>query len=293
MAAAPKIACEISADRVVAARAADREPYVEVYSVRTLPAGAVRPSLTAGNIADRDAVRGAVANALATVGGRSRDLIAVLPDAAVRVTLLDFETLPERRDDAEALVRFRLKKSLPFDVDRAALSFHVARANGNLRVVAAVAPRAVVQEYESVFSDEGYSPGIVLPSALAALGNIEGEQPTLVIKVDAVTITVAIVEQRQLRLLRVLENPAGADIRADQLAAEIYPSIVFFEDTFQTKVQRVLLAGIVGPGQVTSALEAQAEVRAQELVSGRAVAQGFGESGQRGVLAAVVGALVG
>ena len=37
--------------------------------------------------------------------------------------LLDFDTLPDKREDAEAVVRFRLKKSLPFDVDQSAVSF--------------------------------------------------------------------------------------------------------------------------------------------------------------------------
>ena len=39
-------------------------------------------------------------------------MIAVLPDAAVRVALLDFDSLPGKREEAEGVVRFRLKKSL-------------------------------------------------------------------------------------------------------------------------------------------------------------------------------------
>ncbi len=61
--------------------------------------------------------------ALGSVAARSKDVIAILPDAAVRVVLLDFDTLPASREEAEAVVRFRLKKSLPFDVDKAKISY--------------------------------------------------------------------------------------------------------------------------------------------------------------------------
>ena len=63
----------------------------------------------------------------------------MLPDAAVRVMLLDFEALPAKHDEAEGVIRFRLKKSLPFDVDKAKVSYHVQPSNGGVRVIAAVA----------------------------------------------------------------------------------------------------------------------------------------------------------
>jgi type IV pilus assembly protein PilM len=292
MAHGPKIACEIAADRVVAARAGERGAGIEIYSVRSLPAGAVLPSLAPGNVLDRDALRAAVGNALSSVGGAARDVVALLPDAAVRVNLLDFDKLPDRYEDAEALVRFRLRKSLPFDVERAAVSFDVRRVNGNAHVVAAVAPAAVVEEYESIFADEGYHAGIVMPSALAMLGNLEGERPSMIVKVDATTITVAIVDQRELRLIRVLENAPGANLTGEQLASEVYPSAVFFEDTYHSKVETVFVAGIVPVSVVLPALEAHTGARAKELVSGRNVDPGS-DSAARGSLAAVVGALAG
>ena len=42
----------------------------------------------------------------------------MIPDAAVRVLLLDFDTLPEKTTEAEPIVRFRLRKSVPFDADQ-------------------------------------------------------------------------------------------------------------------------------------------------------------------------------
>ncbi len=288
----PRLACEITADRVIAARASDRGEIVEAYSARTLAAGALSPSLSGANVAQPEALRQAIGSALEAVGGRGRDLIAVLPDAAVRIALLDFDTLPQREQEAAGIIRFRLRKSLPFDVDRAALSYHVRRDGGAVRVIAAVAPRDVVDEYEAAFRDLGYGPGVVLPSMLAALGPVYGDRPTLVIKVESTSISVAIVDKSELRLVRTLENPAGAQLPAAQLAADVYPSVVFYEDTYGAKIEHVLLAGSVSVPVVAPALESQTGVHVQELVTGRYLGTGFGGDIPRTLLAGVVGALV-
>ena len=54
-------------------------------------------------------------------------MIAIVPDAAVRVMLVEFDTLPSDQDEALGVVRFRLKKSLPFDVDKAKVSYHAQK----------------------------------------------------------------------------------------------------------------------------------------------------------------------
>src|SRR5690349_21136123 len=119
----PKLACEIAADRIIAARAADSRQVLELCSTSELGPGCIVPDLTESNLRQRSHVVSALREALGAVGGRSRDITAVVPDAAVRVALLDFETLPDNREEAEGVVRFRLRKSLPFDVDKAKVSY--------------------------------------------------------------------------------------------------------------------------------------------------------------------------
>lgn len=290
----PRLACEILSDRVVAGRAAEKRDYLELYTARPLPGGAVIPSLAAANVSDTVVLRQAVAEALAAVSGHSRDLIAVIPDAATRVFLLDFDTLPERSAEASAVVRFRLRKSLPFDVERAQVSFQARRSNGAVKVVAAVASLAVIEEYEALFRDSGYSPGVVVPSMLAALGPLEAGRPTLVAKVDAGSITVAIVERGELRLLRTLENPHGTAVGGRQLADQVHPSLVFFQDTYGAPIERILLAGTPLLDQVARELEGQAGIKVEPLLTSRYLGTSLsGDLEPKSALAGVVGALVG
>src|SRR5438552_2625705 len=235
----PKLACEIAADRVLAGRLSENGHTVEVCATEELASGSVVPDLLEANLRQKEAVYQAVREALESVGGRSRDVVAVLPDAAVRVVLLDFDTLPDNRDEAESVVRFRLKKSLPFDTDKAKVSYHAQPSRTGVRVIAAVALSSVVEDYEAVFREAGYNPGVVMPSMLAALGAADAGRPTLVIKVDARTTSIAILDQQQLLLFRTLENTRGTNITGEQLAEEVYPSVVFFQDTYHLNIGQI------------------------------------------------------
>lgn len=287
----PLLACEITPERVIAARAAQAGNAIDVVSARTLPTGSVTPTLAGTNVVNAAALRDAVSETIMSVGTRSRDLIAIIPDSAVRLVLLDFDTLPEKRQEADSVVRFRLKKSLPFDVDQAALSYDVHRSNGTVKVVAAVAPGVVLQEYETAFRDAGFNPGVVLPSMLAALGPVEAIQPTLVVKIDPATTGVAIVQNQDLLLYRTLENPRGPQLDAATLAEDIYPSLVFFQDNYGMKVERILLGGLASAHDMGAALEAQTGAKIDDLVSGSQLTQPGGLPAS--LLAPVVGALVG
>lgn len=291
--ARPRIACEIAAGQVLAGRADESGARVEYYTSRSLPPGVVAPGLAPVNVLAPDVLRDALAAALSAAGGRSRDVIAVLPDVAVRVVLLDFETLPERPTEAAAIVRFRLKKSVPFDVEHASLSYQARRSNGAVKVVAAVANAAVVAEYEAAFRQAGYNPGVVVPSTLAALGLVEAATPTMVVKVEPASITVAIAHRDELVLFRTLEKSAGPGISGAQLAEDVYPSAVFFQDTYGSGIQRLLLAGLAPLEQVGPALEQQTGARVEELVTPRHVGPGLsGDGVPRPMLAGVAGALV-
>jgi type IV pilus assembly protein PilM len=243
------------------------------------------------NLRDGAAIRQAIEGALGSVSGRSRDVIAILPDTTVRVVLLDFETLPSKRDEAEAVVRFRLKKSLPFDPADARISYHAHPTRKGVQAVAAVVLNKVLEEYESAFRDAGYNPGMVMPSMLAAIGAADAERPTLVVKVDARTISIAILDQDQLLLARTLENVRGVTITGEQLAEEVYPSVVFFQDTYNLNIERVYVAGLPETGIAATALKSQSGAAVEELVTTSQIGSTTGTV-PRWRMAGVVGALI-
>lgn len=284
---AVQLACEIAPDRVTAARGSSAG--VESTSARTISAGAIIPALTGENIVRRNELKTAISDVLAAVGTKSKDVVLVVPDSVVRVVLLDFETLPDKKEDAEGVIRFRLKKSLPFDVEKAKLSYDARRTADAVKVVAVVAVPEVIEQYESVLREHGLQPGIVLPSTLAALGGVDSNRPTLVLKVDSKTTTVSIVDKDQLLLFRTLEG-GTSEVTGERISEDVYPSLVFLQDTYGLAVESVLVAGVPNLQEIAPVLQQQTGAQVRELVdSSISTTQGV----PRGELAGVVGALLG
>src|SRR5665213_1125014 len=219
----PRLACEISPQGIVAARAETAVSPLSAVARVALAPGAVAPSLKPGNVVERVAVSAAIRKALEDVGARPNsrgsDLTGVSPDAAVRVLLLDFDVLPNRLSEALPIVRFRLKKMLPFDADGAMLTYQVMSTSRSMvRVLAVAIPRDVLSEYETVAREAGFEPGAVLPSTLACVAAMDdGDSAALLINANPVGVTTAIVRSGILMLHRSvdLQPSVGAGVPAN------------------------------------------------------------------------------
>lgn len=207
----PRLAAELRPEGVVAARAEDAAGILTAITVRPLESTALAPGLHAGNLVDRAQVVAALRSALDAVSGRTGDrgrpITLIVPDATVRVLLLDFDALSSKPAEALAVIRFRLKKLLPFDSEHAALSYQVMSSEKNaVRVLAVAMPHDVLSEYEDAVVATGYSAGAVLPSTLAAVGSLDEQaSPVLIANAGHGSITTAIVQGGVLLLHRFLE----------------------------------------------------------------------------------------
>ena len=259
---------------------------IAMEAVRRLPAGSLHANLLAVNIAQPDALRRAIEETLSAVGGssRNRHVTLVVPDAAVRVLLLDFDTLPTNDSEAAAILRFRLRKTLPFDVDHSAISFDRLSTNGVVRTVVAVSPRNVVQEYEQLLADIGYQSGVVMPSVLATLGIFDPDRPALLVKIDHETTSMVLADSTGIRLLRTLEHPGGV-YSNDELLRGVHGSLIYYEDNFNQTVGRVVLAGGNTAPEIASMLAQEHSVQVEMLSAGKSPADAP-------FLAAVEGALL-
>jgi type IV pilus assembly protein PilM len=309
----PRLAVEILPFHVLAARPGDiavqGESQDVVTAVAPLPYGALAPGLKSANIKDRAAVSSAIRRALDQVlesrpGRGSRQVTVIVPDSAMRVLLLDFDTLPTKRADIVPMLRFRLRKLVPFEVDDAAISYQVmeaAREAGGenlVRVAVAAMPGAVRTEYEDVVREAGYEPGAILSSSLAALASVPNDGAALLVNRNANSVTTAIARANNLLLFRTLDFPdssleASPDTAAEEtLATEelqqaVSVSIAYFEDMLSTPLTQIYSVGPGGAPELARLLADQS-VSVRELVPSPA---GATRSETTGMLAGVVGAL--
>jgi type IV pilus assembly protein PilM len=256
----PEFAFEISASGIAMSRT--RPPATVQYA--PLADDVLVPSPIKENIADLPAFTAAVRKLVPTHGRRTAALI--LPDNAMRLAVLEFDNLPEKEEERMALVRFRLRKTVPFDVDSAAVSFHVQAGN---KVLVAVAPAEVIAQYEKPFRDAGLHPGLVVPAALTLLELLPPAGSYLVAHRNSGALAILVIGNGVLTLARSLEpnHDAGAatdGVPLDEIVSNLYATRVYVEDQSGARPDRLYLAGFGSESsRVASRLFAELDVEVE------------------------------
>lgn len=164
-AAAPTIAVEIAPRKVAAVSMSVHGgvPTIAAFAFEPLPGGAVVPSLTGTNIADRSPVVHALSRVFERMAVRPRRVALVVPDSVAKVSIVRFDKVPPNARDLDQLIRWHVRKAAPFRIEEAQVTFAPGAAieGGGREFVVAMARRDVVLEYEQVCLGAGASAGLV------------------------------------------------------------------------------------------------------------------------------------
>jgi len=118
----PLLAIEISTDRVAGIRFGRTGTHLS-FDVEPLPKGAIVPSAIEANIANPSAVKAAVASVCQSLGAKEEDAALLVPDPVIRVFVQHFDEFPRSAEEAIPMLRWKLKKSVPFEVEETLLSY--------------------------------------------------------------------------------------------------------------------------------------------------------------------------
>ena len=215
------------------------------WPVHALAPGALVSSLDEPNLRAPEAVASAIRTALSQVAPRTRAVTLVLPDTLVRVFVLDFDSMPAKASEAVSVVRFRLRKMVPFDVEPAGVSCQILTQNeAECKVLAAVVPGPILAEYEAAVRDAGYEPGAVLSSSLAALEAADATEGALAANLSASSMTTVVTSGQDLLLYRTLDLPPDPALRCAEIGRAIAVAAAYFEDKLGAPPRRLYYAGI-------------------------------------------------
>jgi type IV pilus assembly protein PilM len=239
----PPVAVELSPEGVLAA-ALPGSGDETVFAFAPLSPGALVPGIAEPNIRAAEVVAAAIRSALGSVSPRTHAVTLVLPDTAVRVFMLDFDSLPNRAAEAVPVLRFRLRRMVPFDVEHAGVSYQVlAQSETECKVLTAVLPGPILAEYEASVRAAGYEPGVVLPSSLAALEAINSMEAVLAANLSPTALTTSITNGSDLLLHRTLELPEEPSLRLSEIQRGIAVAAAYFEDKLQAPAREIHYAG--------------------------------------------------
>lgn len=264
----PRNAVSISADYVASVRVSARSPHaVENYSHTLLPTGVVSPSFSKTNVTDSEALHRALTQTIQRTGSSRKEVNLLIPDLSARVFLLSLESLPGRSSDLIDLLRFKVKKSLPFPIEEASLSYQVQTLGpSHFEVILTVINRSVLREYESAVEALGLEPGFVTVEhfGIAQLLELQTQdwrsRSTLLFRLAPRSFTTSIHHNGFLSFYRAVEKDyslnQASSLTPEALFDEIYPSLAYFQDKFQNKIEMIYLSGLpTGSERIYAAIQ--------------------------------------
>ena len=298
--APPTVAIEIASRRVTAVSVEHTAagPVVAGQATEILPEGAVVPALASGNIRIPEAVIEALGRALDRAGLRSaRRAALVIPDSVARVSLLTFDEVPPRPDDLDRFMRWQLKKSTPFAIEEAQVSYFPVGGSGRPVMMAGVVSRRdVVAEYEAIAAAAGIHAGIVdlasfnvMNAIVGVGGEVAGDW--LLVHLAAEATSLAILRGDQLMFYR---HRTAVD--EESLGSLVHQTAMYHEDRLGGGgFARVWLSG---GGAATDAARAEVSARLNvsvgtfDIASAAGVRDRGGPTDLADTLAAPVGILI-
>jgi len=262
-----------------------------------LPEGAVRLSMTQPNLADAAAFRETLRAVLERAGALHVGRVAlVLPDPVARLALLPAsEVAAKRQKQSEELIRFRLRKALPFDVRDARVAFAGGGTRAIDSVLVAAAYRPVLDAYEDACRAVGLHPGLVELSGLALLNAAFGSLPPadrLLVNWDDGYVTLLLARGEWPLLVRTLAGDAAAS--PDEVAREVGNTLIYYRERLggHRLAQAVVRSALLPPDEAVRLLEGPLEMKPEVLDPWGALrAADMGRVGQAlaGAAACVVG----
>ena len=101
------------------------------------------------------AVTAAVRTVVGRLNTRPARVALIIPDTTARVSVLRFDQVPSRRDDFDHLLRWQMRKSAPFPVEQACVTYTQGRRGPDgSEFIVVLARRDIVTEYETVCLDD-------------------------------------------------------------------------------------------------------------------------------------------
>jgi type IV pilus assembly protein PilM len=242
----PLIACEIAPRYVAAARWTRTGPGLDGFAVEPIRPGAILPAAAESNVIESGEVREAVGRVFSRLRAKGEEIALLVPDPVIRIFVLHFDEFPRSPEEAIPMLRWRLKKSVPFEAEETLISYmrQPPREEG-VDIVTGLARLRIVREYEALVESVGMSPGVVLSSTLAALPLLSDGRPALLARVAGTTLTTAIVRQGVLCGYRCITLPVDVSaLTAQELLDEIYPLAAYYQDSWSEGIAQVHLAGL-------------------------------------------------
>ena len=236
----PLWACELTSRHIIVAGVDRSRSGIRATAASELPEGVVATSYSEANIRNSELLRSSVTQLLTRAGFSGSEIVVVVPDDTSRIAFLTAEKPSKDPDEQRTFIRWKLKKTIPFDVDSAQIAYRIVgpqSGGAGVEILVALSPRAIVEEYENLFDALDIHAGMVVPSTLAALNLFRAPGgDSLVLKVGSDCVTTTVFKDQRIQFYRRVTEASLYDAS--------YPTVMYYQDKLGgTGLQNLFVCG--------------------------------------------------
>ncbi len=229
----------------------------------SLPSGMVGDAFASPNIRDLEALESLLREALQEfVAFKTRKIGLSIPDTIFRAQNLEFDELPTRTSDRDRLVRWRVEKGAAFDATNTVLRYQVLPRQGKgYSVLACMAKRDVLDQYENLVTGLGYDPWFIGPASFHALNFYYPSMQARGVPVFAFawitesSYAVLVIERGVPRFYRCKEIRQGAADAKERVVRELVDSLHFYTHLDRQQLSEIGRLYLAGDASMLPALE--------------------------------------
>jgi type IV pilus assembly protein PilM len=233
-------------------------PRIDKVAFSRLPSNSVRVSIREQNVLDPESFVNSVRAAHNLLLSRNNKVSVTLPDSVGRIMLLDLEGRFKSRAEALDLIRWKLKKSVPFDLADTHLDYQqlTVRENGDLALLVALVSRSVISQYEELLTKAGLNPARIDFNSFNLYRVFEHRlslsDDSLLISFFNGTLGIMAFSQGVPEFIRI-KDLSGSEAVDSRLFMEINSSLLIYRERFPDHASQALFC--VAPPDVAHSFQ--------------------------------------
>jgi Tfp pilus assembly PilM family ATPase len=214
-----------------------KEKRIDDYYIQNLPQGVVRPSLNEKNIIESEVLKQKFLKAIKEMKVRDKNVVLIFPEWSQKAFTFSFDSLPHSPREREKIIRFRIRKKMPFLPEDARVSYDLISKNSGIRAVVILTRDYIVKEYQEFLDQFGLKMRIFIPPSVGLINLLKFESDKnyflLNVEQDGFSLSVHIKSEfilyRQKRFNLEMEDLENTKNKIEDVFHEVENTLNFIE----------------------------------------------------------------
>ncbi len=138
--------------------------HLDNYTIKELSDSVIGHSIFHPDITSRETLISAFKELSLKMGLKPSSISIAIPDNIVRVSLLSLPEIPRSRKQLMEVIKWKLRKAIPFKIDEALISYQVLEngaGHGEKVVLVSLMRLDTIRQYEDIFTSNDFKVGLV------------------------------------------------------------------------------------------------------------------------------------